>query len=122
MANAFVNSFAVSIPATVIPILAAAFAAYAFAWMRFPGREVLFVILIGLLVVPLQVAFIPLLRDVFGPLGLVGEFPAVWLAHAGFGHAALPSTCCATTWAPCHARCWSPPASTAPATSRSSGG
>lgn len=83
MANSFLNSFAVAIPATVIPILAAAFAAYAFSWMRFPGREVLFVVLIGLMVVPLQVAFIPLLRF-YSALGLVGTFPAVWLAHAGF--------------------------------------
>lgn len=84
MGNAFINSFAVTVPAVVIPILAAAFAAYAFAWMRFPGREVLFVVVIGLLVVPLQIAFIPLLR-LYGSLGLTGTFPAVWLAHTGFG-------------------------------------
>ena len=84
MGNAFLNSFVISIPATVIPILSAAFAAYAFSWMRFPGREWLFVLLIGLLVVPLQVAFIPLLR-LYGQVGLTGTFPAVWLAHAGFG-------------------------------------
>ena len=84
MADAFLNSFLVAIPATIMPILAAAFAAYAFSWMRFPGREFLFVVLIGLLVVPLQVAFIPLLR-IYGNLNLVGTFPAVWLAHTGFG-------------------------------------
>jgi alpha-glucoside transport system permease protein len=84
MANAFINSLVVTIPATVIPILAAAFAAYAFSWMRFPGREVLFVIIVGLLVVPLQVAFIPLLR-LYGNIGLAGTFAAVWLAHTGFG-------------------------------------
>jgi alpha-glucoside transport system permease protein len=84
MGNAFLNSIAVTVPAVVIPILAAAFAAYAFAWMRFPGREVLFVVVIGLLVVPLQVAFIPLLR-IYSALGLTGTFPAVWLAHTGFG-------------------------------------
>ena len=84
MGAAFLNSFVVSVPATVIPILAAAFAAYAFAWMRFPGREVLFVIVVGLLVVPLQVAFVPLLR-MFGSAGITGTFLAVWLAHAGFG-------------------------------------
>lgn len=83
MADAFVNSLVVSVPATVIPILAAAFAAYAFSWMRFPGREFLFVVIVGLLVVPLQVAFIPLQR-IYGDLGISG-FPAVWLAHAGFG-------------------------------------
>jgi alpha-glucoside transport system permease protein len=84
MGNAFVNSLVVTVPATVIPILAAAFAAYAFAWMRFPGREILFVIIVGLLVIPLQVAFIPLLR-LFGAFGLNGTFLAVWLAHTGFG-------------------------------------
>ncbi|MFA9432252.1 carbohydrate ABC transporter permease [Egicoccus sp. AB-alg2] len=84
MANAFLNSLVVAIPATVIPIAAAAFAAYAFSWMEFRGREVLFVIFVGLLVVPLQVAFIPLLQ-VYGQLGWNGTFLAVWLAHAGFG-------------------------------------
>ena len=84
MASAFVNSLVVTIPATIIPILAAAFAAYAFSWMRFPGREILFVLFVGLLVIPLQVAFIPLLR-LFGQFGLNGTFLAVWLAHTGFG-------------------------------------
>ena len=84
MGNAFINSLMVAIPATVIPITAAAFAAYAFSWMEFRGREVLFVIFVGLLVVPLQVAFIPLLK-IYGNFGLNGTFLAVWLAHAGFG-------------------------------------
>ena len=84
MANAFLNSLTVAVPATIIPITIAAFAAYAFSWMEFKGREVLFVIFVGLLVVPLQVAFIPLLR-VYGNFGWNGTFLAVWLAHAGFG-------------------------------------
>jgi alpha-glucoside transport system permease protein len=84
MANAFLNTLVVAIPATVIPIAAAAFAAYAFSWMEFKGREVIFVVFVGLLVVPLQVAFIPLLT-VYGELGWNGTFLAVWLAHAGFG-------------------------------------
>jgi alpha-glucoside transport system permease protein len=84
MGAAFINSLTVAVPATVIPILAAAFAAYAFAWMDFPGREVLFVLVVGLLVVPIQVAFIPLLR-IYGDVGLTGSFLAVWLAHTGFG-------------------------------------
>jgi alpha-glucoside transport system permease protein len=84
MGAAFINSLVVSVPATVIPILAAAFAAYAFSWMDFRGREVLFVVVVGLLVVPIQVAFIPLLR-VYGNFGLTGSFLAVWLAHTGFG-------------------------------------
>ena len=84
MGPAFINSLVVSIPATVIPILTAAFAAYAFAWMQFPGREVLFVLTVGLMVVPIQATFIPLLR-LFGQFGVTGSFAAVWLAHAGFG-------------------------------------
>jgi alpha-glucoside transport system permease protein len=84
MGAAFVNSLVVAVPATVIPILAAAFAAYAFSWMRFPGREVLFVMIIGLLVVPLQVAFIPLLK-LYGNVGVTGTFLGMWLAHTGFG-------------------------------------
>ena len=82
--NAFANTVAVSIPAVVIPITIAAFAAYAFAWMHFPGRNLLFVIVVGLMVVPLQMALIPILR-VYTNLGVTGTYPAVWLAHAGFG-------------------------------------
>ncbi|MQA86563.1 MAG: ABC transporter permease subunit [Streptosporangiales bacterium] len=86
MANSFINSLVVAIPATIIPILMAAFAAYAFAWMDFPGRYVFFVLIVGLLVVPLQVAFIPLLQ-LYGDLGIsrANPFLGVWLAHAGFG-------------------------------------
>ncbi|MFN8440269.1 MAG: carbohydrate ABC transporter permease [Caldilineaceae bacterium] len=84
MSNAFLNSLTVTIPSTVIPILLAAFAAYGFAWMRFPGRRTLFVVVIALLVVPLQIALIPILRD-YMRLGLTGTFLAVWLAHTGFG-------------------------------------
>jgi len=93
--NAFLNSLAVSIPATVIPITVAAFAAYAFSWMEFRGRHVVFVTVVGLLVVPLQMALIPLLRlytsgEFFGigtpfPHPLNGTYMAVWLAHTGFG-------------------------------------
>jgi alpha-glucoside transport system permease protein len=82
--NAFLNSLAVTIPATVIPIAVAAFAAYAFAWMDFPGRTWLFVVVVGLLVVPLQMALIPLLR-LYTNLNMNGTFLAVWLAHTGFG-------------------------------------
>ncbi len=82
--NAFLNTLAVSIPATIIPIMVAAFAAYAFAWMDFPGRNFLFIVVVGLMVVPLQMALIPILR-VYTNLDLTGTYPAVWLAHAGFG-------------------------------------
>ena len=82
--SAFLNSLAVAVPATVIPILVAAFAAYGFAWMRFPGRRVLFIMVVALLVVPLQIALVPILRD-FRTLELNGTFLAMWLAHTGFG-------------------------------------
>jgi alpha-glucoside transport system permease protein len=82
--QAFVNSLFIAIPATVIPLFVAAFAAYAFSWMDFPGRDVLFVIVVGLLVVPLQTTLIPILR-LFADWGLTGQFLAVWLAHTGYG-------------------------------------
>ncbi|MDX9864550.1 MAG: carbohydrate ABC transporter permease [Anaerolineaceae bacterium] len=84
MSSAFLNSVAVAIPATVIPILIAAFAAYGFAWMKFPGRKALFVVVVALLVVPLQLALIPVLKD-YVNLKLNGTYLAVWLAHTGFG-------------------------------------
>jgi alpha-glucoside transport system permease protein len=83
-ANAFVNSLAVTIPAVVIPITVAAFAAYAFAWMEFPGRNLIFVAVVGLLVIPLQMALIPILR-IYTNVGVAGTLPGIWLAHAGFG-------------------------------------
>lgn len=82
--NAFVNSLVVSLPATVIPIFIAAFAAYAFTFMEFPGRDFFFILIVGLLVVPLQVALVPLLK-IYGNIGLQGTFASVWLAHAAFG-------------------------------------
>jgi len=84
MNRAFLNSLTVSVPATVIPILIATFAAYAFAWMRFPGRRAMFIIVVALLVVPLQIALVPILRD-YKALNLNGTFLAIWLAHTGFG-------------------------------------
>jgi alpha-glucoside transport system permease protein len=82
--GALINTITVAVPATVIPILIAAFAAYGFAWMRFPGRFLLFTMVVALLVVPLQVALIPILRAYVG-LSLNGTYLAVWLAHTGFG-------------------------------------
>ncbi|MDX1615727.1 MAG: carbohydrate ABC transporter permease [Candidatus Promineifilaceae bacterium] len=84
LSRAFLNSIAITVPSTVIPILIAAFAAYAFAWMRFPGRRLMFILVIALLVVPLQSALIPVLRD-YVKLDLNGTHLAVWLAHTGFG-------------------------------------
>jgi alpha-glucoside transport system permease protein len=87
--NAFLNTFKVTIPATFIPILIAAFAAYAFSWMEFPGRRWLFVVVVGLLVVPLQMSLIPLLRlynDLGETLGVASKsYLGVWLAHSAFG-------------------------------------
>jgi alpha-glucoside transport system permease protein len=84
MNRAFLNSLTVSIPATVIPILIATFGAYAFAWMKFPGRRAMFIMVVALLVVPLQIALVPILRD-YRALNLNGTFLAIWLAHTGFG-------------------------------------
>jgi len=83
-ANAFANSLAITIPAVAIPITVAAFAAYAFAWMDFPGRHLLFAVVVGLMVVPLQMALIPISRIYVG-LDISGTFPGLWLAHTGFG-------------------------------------
>lgn len=82
--DAFVNTFVVAVPSTIIPILIAAFAAYAFSWMEFPGREQLFILFVAALVIPLQVAFIPIL-NIYGNIGISGSFLGVWLAHSGFG-------------------------------------
>jgi alpha-glucoside transport system permease protein len=84
MGVAFVNSLAITLPATIIPILIAAFAAYAFSFMQFPGRDFLLILIVALLVVPTQVALVPLLQ-IYGQLGLNGTFLAIWLAHIGFG-------------------------------------
>ena len=82
--TAFLNSLIVTIPSTVIPITIAAFAAYAFAWIHFPFRGLLFALVVGLLVVPLQMSLIPILR-LYGTLGLQGTFLGIWLAHTAFG-------------------------------------
>jgi alpha-glucoside transport system permease protein len=96
----FLNTIAITVPATLIPLAFAAFAAYAFAWMKFPGRDWLFVVVVALLAVPLQIALIPLLQlfsngahlTLFGQtfvlvpdLDLTGKPEAAWLAHIGFG-------------------------------------
>ncbi|MCV6594632.1 MAG: carbohydrate ABC transporter permease [Silicimonas sp.] len=84
MAKAFFNTLTVTIPATIIPIVIAAFAAYALAWMQFPGRALLIALVVGLLVVPLQLALIPLLKLHLG-IGIGKGYLGVWLAHTGFG-------------------------------------
>lgn len=84
MARAFFNTLTVTIPATIIPILVAAFAAYALAWMEFPGRALLIAAIVGLLVVPLQLALIPLLKF-HNEIGIGKGYLGVWMAHTGFG-------------------------------------
>jgi alpha-glucoside transport system permease protein len=84
MGRASINSLIVTIPATILPILVAAFAGYAFSWLDFRGRQVLFAVLVGLQVVPLQMTLIPISRIYF-KLGLNGQFLGVWLFHTGFG-------------------------------------
>ncbi len=81
--KAFFNTATVAIPATIIPILMAAFAAYALAWMDFKARGLLIAVIVGLLVVPLQLALIPM-KLLHSALGIQG-FLGVWLAHSGFG-------------------------------------
>jgi alpha-glucoside transport system permease protein len=97
MGDAFINSLMITVPATFLVILVAAFAAYAFAWMEFPGRNALFLLVVGMLVVPLQMTLIPVLRlyanlsiDTDMPLigGKVfgtGSWLGIWLAHTAYG-------------------------------------
>ncbi len=84
MASAFLSSIAVTLPSVIIPIFIAAAAAYGFAWLKFKGKSVLFALIIALLVVPLQIALIPILKD-YQSLGLNGTYMGMWLAHTGFG-------------------------------------
>jgi alpha-glucoside transport system permease protein len=87
--QSFINSLTVTIPATIIPILIAAFAAYALAWMEFPGRALMIALVVGLIVVPLQMSLIPLLRlynDIGSFFGVPSKtYPGIWLAHTAFG-------------------------------------
>lgn len=87
--RSFINSLTVAVPSTIIPIMIAAFAAYALAWMPFPGRSILIAVVVGLLVVPLQMSLIPLLtlyNDVGAFFGVPAKtYVGIWLAHTGFG-------------------------------------
>jgi len=90
MFQAFLNTIFITVPSTLLPLAICAMAAYAFSWMRFPFRDSLFLIVVGLLMVPVQVAFIPVLtgmRELLPDLQLLRGFGAVWLAHTAF---ALP--------------------------------
>ncbi|HZM71886.1 MAG TPA: carbohydrate ABC transporter permease [Candidatus Polarisedimenticolia bacterium] len=82
--TSFVNSLLITLPATVLQVVISCFAGYAFAWMKFPGKDLFFVVIVALMVVPVQMTFIPVLK-LFAATGLSGTFLAVWLAHAGYG-------------------------------------
>jgi alpha-glucoside transport system permease protein len=84
LGQAFLNSLIISIPGTILPILIGAFAAYAFAWMKFPGRDYVFLGVVALLVIPSQIAYIPILQ-MFTNLGITGQYMSVWIAHTAFG-------------------------------------
>lgn len=82
--SSIVNSILITVPATVIQLAIATMAAYAFAWMSFPGRNLFFIVIVGLMVVPIQMTLIPVLK-LFAATGLAGSIVAVWLAHSGYG-------------------------------------
>ena len=86
MIGAFANNLIISIPSTLLPLTIASLAAYAFSWIRFPFRDSLFLIVVALLMIPVQVAFIPLLT-LFRPFGFTQGYLAIWLVHTAF---ALP--------------------------------
>jgi alpha-glucoside transport system permease protein len=84
MIDSIVNTALITLPSSLIVVAVAALAAYAFAWMRFPGRDVLFLVVVGLLVVPIQIALIPVAR-LYDIIGLFGTIPGVVLFHVAFG-------------------------------------
>jgi alpha-glucoside transport system permease protein len=86
MFEAFINSISISVPSTIFPVVLAALAAFGFAWIDFPFRDTLFLVVVGLLLVPLQMVLIPLV-ELFASMGLFGTFIGLWIAHTAF---ALP--------------------------------
>ncbi|MEN6500648.1 MAG: carbohydrate ABC transporter permease [Rectinema sp.] len=84
MGRSFMNSLLIAVPSTLMPIFIAACTAYAFAWMRFPLRKPLYLMVVALIVVPLQMTLIPVLR-LFNKIGLTGNFIGIWLAHTAYG-------------------------------------
>ncbi len=82
--TAFINSLIIAIPGTILPVMIAAFAAYAFAWMRFPGRDWIFLAIIGMQIVPIQLTLIPIL-NIFVGLNITGSYLAIWIAHTAYG-------------------------------------
>jgi alpha-glucoside transport system permease protein len=84
MGSAFVNSILITVPATILPLTLGALAAYAFSWIRFPFRDTIFLLIVALMVVPIQMALVPLLR-LFRDLGIADWYIGIWLAHTAFG-------------------------------------
>jgi alpha-glucoside transport system permease protein len=84
LGTAFLNSLIISIPGTIIPVFVASFAAFAFAWLKFPGRDWIFLAIVALLVVPAQLALIPVLQ-LFTNVGISGTFFGIWLFHTAYG-------------------------------------
>jgi len=84
MGAAFLNSLYISVPSTVLPVFIASLAAFGFAWLRFPGRDWLFLGVVALLVVPIQMTFVPVL-NLLNPLKLTQSYAGIWLAHTAFG-------------------------------------
>jgi len=101
LSHSFVNSLIISVPSTVLPIMVAALAGYAFAWLKFRGRDTLFLLVIALLIIPLETTWVPVLRMFNDPVGyfrlgwipgladvdirLTGSFAGIWLAHTAYG-------------------------------------
>lgn len=80
----FFNSLLITIPSTLLPILVASLAAYAFTWMKFPGRNSLYLLIVALIVVPLQTTWVAVLQ-IYNALGINGTFPGLWIAHTAYG-------------------------------------
>ena len=99
MLEAFVNTFLIAVPSTLIPLTLASMAAYAFSWLNFPFRDGLFLLVVALLMIPVQVAFIPLLK-LFAPTGLLNSYGAIWLPIPR-SPCRSGSSCYATSSSPC---------------------
>jgi alpha-glucoside transport system permease protein len=86
MGQSFVNSIIIAVPSTLLPLAVCSLAAYAFSWLRFPFRDTIFLVIVALMMIPVQVAFLPL-QQLFRPFQLTQGFVGIWLAHTAF---ALP--------------------------------
>ncbi len=84
MGSSFVNSLIITIPSTILPLVIGALAAYAFSWIAFPFRDTIFLLIVALMVVPIQMALVPLLI-LFRDLGIADWYVGIWLAHTAFG-------------------------------------